>query len=533
MDRKLFAEIALSYVPHALTLIDRNPYSPTYGCCDREYWHYRTLDFPCGMAQEHVLTLAMLYVTDMPGNKWYKCERIKELAIAAMRFAIKGSHKDGTCDDYFPYERAMGALAFSTYAIAEGYQLLDVADEEVFGLLRKRADHLLSHNETGQLSNHQALAALVLQTVYEVTGDERYKVGAKERAELTLSWQNVEEGWFQEYEGADCGYLTCTIDFLGKYYKKSGDESVVMPLKKAVAFSRNFMHPDGSYGGEYNSRNTYHYYPHGFEIMAESCPAAAWMNDRWLEGSAKGKRYFNDDSRMIGHLIHNMMAAYRDYCEKRPEVDEYKLTDGVRWLGGAEMVVANCGGYHAVAGMRKGGVIKVYDNEKCIYSDTGLIGKAADGAVLISHLQDEQNVITADEPAGVFTVKGCFSKRKSKLADPTKLIIFRMLNMTLGRFAPNLLRSLLQKILITGKNRTPFWFERKIVFADDKVTIEDTVDPKAGFVSLSVGSDATSIYVAASNVYQDSVMLDWQNASAEVCKGETWKRIIQAEGRGQ
>ena len=527
MDRNLFADIALSYVPHALTLIDRNPYSPTYGCCDREYWHYRTLDFPCGMAQEHALTLAMLYVTDAPGNKWYGCERIKELAIAAMRFAIKGSHSDGTCDDYFPYERAMGALAFSTYAIAEAYQLLAVDDAEIVSLLRKRADHLLGHNETGQLSNHQALAALVLQTVYEVTGDDKYRAGAKVRVNLTLSWQNAEEGWFQEYEGADCGYLTCTIDFLGKYYQKSGDESVVGPLKKAIDFSRNFMHPDGSYGGEYNSRNTYHYYPHGFEVMADACQAAAWMNDRWLAGVANGRRYFNDDSRMIGHLIHNFLAAYRDFSDKRPAADEYKLEDGVRWLPGAEMVVARQGGYHAIAGMRKGGVIKVYDDEKCIYSDTGLIGKTADGTVVISHLQDEENTITADEQAKVFTVKGKFSRRKSKLADPTKLIIFRMLNMTLGRFAPNLLRSLLQKILITGKNRTDFLFERKITFAGDKITIEDKVDPKAGFTSLSVGSDATSIYVAASNVYQDSVMLGWQEASAEVCTGGVWKREIK------
>ena len=527
MNRKLFADIALSYVPHALTLIDRNLYSPTYGCCDREYWHYRTLDFPCGMAQEHALTLAMLYVTDAPGNRWYQSGRIKELAIAAMRFAIRGSHKDGTCDDYFPYERAMGALAFSAYAIAEAYQLLAVDDVEIVELLRKRADHLLNHNETGQLSNHQALAALVLQTVYEVTGEEKYRAGAKERAGLTLSWQNKDEGWFQEYEGADCGYLTCTIDFLAKYYKKSGDESVVEPLKKVVEFSRNFMHPDGSYGGEYNSRNTYHYYPHGFEVMAKECPAAAWMNDRWLAGAAKGKRYYNDDSRMIGHLIHNMLAAYRDWSEMRPSCDEYELAEGVRWYSGAEMVAAKTGSYHAIAGMRKGGVIKVYDSERCVYSDTGLIGKTAGGAVLISHLQDEANVVTADVDAGAFEVKGCFSKRKSKLADPVKLIIFRMLNMTLGRFAPNLLRSLLQKILITGKNRTEFWFERKITFADDKVVVEDKVDPKAGFVSLSVGSDATSIYVAASNVYQDSVMLGWQEATKEVRRGEVWIRTIK------
>ena len=32
-----------------------NPHSPTYGCFDRNYWHYRIIDFPSGMAQEFVL----------------------------------------------------------------------------------------------------------------------------------------------------------------------------------------------------------------------------------------------------------------------------------------------------------------------------------------------------------------------------------------------------------------------------------------------------------------------------------------------
>ena len=45
-----------------------------------------------------------------PGNKYYQTERLKELSEAAIRYMIKSSHKDGTCDDYFPYERAMGAL---------------------------------------------------------------------------------------------------------------------------------------------------------------------------------------------------------------------------------------------------------------------------------------------------------------------------------------------------------------------------------------------------------------------------------------
>ena len=48
------------------------------------------------------------------------------LCQAAISFMVKSSHADGTCDDYFPYERAMGALVFSLYGNRE---LLDPKDE--------------------------------------------------------------------------------------------------------------------------------------------------------------------------------------------------------------------------------------------------------------------------------------------------------------------------------------------------------------------------------------------------------------------
>ena len=79
--RNRYAELALPYIPRLLQLIDRNPYSPTYGCFDRAYWHYRTMDFPCGMSQEFVLPLALVYARRYPGNRYYQLStRVRELA---------------------------------------------------------------------------------------------------------------------------------------------------------------------------------------------------------------------------------------------------------------------------------------------------------------------------------------------------------------------------------------------------------------------------------------------------------------------
>lgn len=78
--RDRYAALALPYIPRLLHLIDRNPLSPTYGCFDRAYWHYRTMDFPCGMSQEFVLPLALVYARDYPDNTFRGVARVREPA---------------------------------------------------------------------------------------------------------------------------------------------------------------------------------------------------------------------------------------------------------------------------------------------------------------------------------------------------------------------------------------------------------------------------------------------------------------------
>lgn len=530
--RDRYVELALPYIPHLVQLVDRNQYSPTYGCFDREYWHYRTLDFPCGMSQEFVLPFALLYKHYFPGSPYHGLERMREIAVAGIRFANKGSHPDGTCDDYFPFERAMGAFVFSLYACTETYILLGLNDPEMVDFFKRRGDHLDKVNESGRLSNHQAFAALATYNVYLITGEEKYKRISEDRTELTLSWQHPEEGWFQEYEGADPGYHTCTIDFLSKLYQKSRNQSLIPPLKKAVDFAWYFMHPDGSYGGEYGSRNTYHFYPHGFEILAPFTEKAGQLADQFLRSIPNDKRYHNDDDRMCCHCVYNWLQAWLDYHPKRP-ASIHERQNFVRWFPSSKIAVRKTDKYYAITNLAKGGVTKVFDEEGPLGSDTGLIGELDNGKVVVTHLIDEKNNISADENTCEFRVDGVFSFRRSKLSSPSKMVIFRLLLLTVGRFAPNLTRSLIQKLLITYKPRTQYRFSRVVRFLDDEVEVVDEIKNPIPLKRLSVGSDATSIYVANSNVYQESVLrCPWQHASEDLLKNVregklSWSRLMK------
>lgn len=530
--RDWYAFEAIRALPRLILMVDKNPYSPTYGCFDRSFWHYRTMDFPCGMNQEFVLPLALAYKYEMPGNPYRGKERLRELALAGIDYAIKGSHRNGTTDDYFPFERAMGALVFSLYAMTESCIELGINNDRFLDLFTKRGNWLLRHNETGRLANHQAFAALALYNVYMLTGDKRYKEGSDAFRDLTLSWGSG-EGWFQEYEGADPGYHSCSIAFFAKLWQKSKDPKIKAALLKAVDFAWYFMHPDGSYAGEYGSRNTFHFYPHGFEVMAPFSAKAGQIAETFLHRAMPNRtRYFNDDDRMAAHYVYDWMHSWRDYHPTRPKPIELPSHIEAEWFPKAQMQVVRTPRYHLVSNASKGGAFKAIGPDGAFAGDTGLIGELEDGRVVVTHIV-AMNRVAISKDRCELTVDGFFQHRKSLLPTPFKQVLFRLFLLTLGRFNANAVRSALQKVLIVQKAPLPIRFRRRIVAGEDGISITDEVRKPSllKFKRLSAGTDATSIYVANSNVFQESVLVPWRNFSdadlAELNRTGRLKRTIQ------
>ena len=65
------------------------------------------------MAAEFVWPLALAYSLPIEGNPYYQQPAIREWAEAGIVYAARSAHPDGSCDDYFPFEKAAGAAAFS------------------------------------------------------------------------------------------------------------------------------------------------------------------------------------------------------------------------------------------------------------------------------------------------------------------------------------------------------------------------------------------------------------------------------------
>ncbi len=325
-----------------------------------------------------------------------------------------------------------------------------------------------------------------------------------------FEWQS-EEGWFQEYEGCDPGYHTLTIDFLAKYYAKSKDDTVLEPLRKAIEFASYFIHPDGSYGGEYGSRNTFNFYPHGFELMGRIYPLATQITDRFLLGIKSGKRAYLEDERIFFHTVVNFLQAYIDYNDNRSGSLEER-GDFVRDFDKAGIYVRSEKSSYAVISTAKGGVVKLFKNGEHLYSDNGLIARLRNFSIVVTHQVDRYE--TNIDKMRV-EVSGQFGFIRPRFANPLKFILFRIGLLVLGRFSSNLIRGVLQRMLITGKRKAPIAFKRTFVFGD-KIKIIDEIKylfplaKKELYIEkLFAGTDHTSIYVAASNSYQESALQPW------------------------
>lgn len=563
--RDRYLQLALSQIPRLLGAVDRNPYHATYGCFDRQFWHYRTASFASEMYQEAVLPLALIYTTPLPGNRWRGEPRLRELTIAALRFAARHSHRDGSCDDYYPYERALGAAVFSLQAAARAYELLELGDAPIRSWLVRRARWIAAHDESGRLANHQALAALGLARVARITGDDRLRQAADQRIVRVLAWQSP-EGWFEEYGGADSGYQTVTIDALAKLRRLTGDGRLDEPLRRAVAFARLFLHADGSYAGEYGSRGTYHFYPHGFELLAGENHGAAELADAFLRSINEGKLAAFDDDRMYAHRLGNLMEAYLDWSSTAP-VDSPPyiqqspiapaLAAGFCYLPAAGVLVHRAGRESMVVSAARGGVFKLCRKGQLPQTDTGLIVETADGRQAVAQYHDAARAIrwrcgesasaSADHaeepPTATLTVGGPLRWIRHETATPLKQAVFHSAMVTIGRGCRGLVRRLLQRRLIAPPKTCPVQLTRTFEFfsgggGDDQsaacrvIDRIELLDPRLQVRRMSFTTDLQSAYTAAANVYQESVLTQWTDLEGHVVQLNRHRQVTIVRSLG-
>ncbi|MFH1835549.1 MAG: hypothetical protein ABH851_05125, partial [Methanobacteriota archaeon] len=388
MDGKdVYLDEILGQVPRLLGLMDRRPLSRTYGCFDRGFWLYKTTDTPSARCQEACLTLAILYSSKIPGSPYYGDKTLLDWVNAALSFWSSIQSSNGSFNEWYPNEGSFVATVFSPYAVSETLRVLDdnvQQREQVISSLKKAVSWINGKNEI-RVANQQAGTLPLLDNMHSLTGDERYKKMCRKKRDLLLSLQSP-EGWFPEYGGADIGYHSVTIDYLAKYYIRSRDEKVGESLKHALEFLSYFIHPEGSVGGAYGSRNTSYILPHGIELLAEKF-ANAHLISQALRQALKDKTIIgisNLDDRYLLYNAYVYLQAFEDaqsLGKSRVISLPYKSIFKKQFPD-ASIVIVSDNEMYFIINTRKGGAFSMQGKAKnsAFLEDSGISVTLSDGS---------------------------------------------------------------------------------------------------------------------------------------------------------
>ena len=176
--------------------------------------------------------------------------------------------KYGSSHEAFPQEQSFcvtGTLLHDLIsALSISNQISSLSEKET-KILKNTSEFVAKNIEShANIGNHllASLAGLIKFSKYLETDNKIVLKGISDISEkLEKIWH--EEGWLEEYGGADIGYLSLSLQYLFEidevYFPKRNSW-----INSIMKFITNFFHLDGSIGNYYGSRGSSLIYPAAF-----------------------------------------------------------------------------------------------------------------------------------------------------------------------------------------------------------------------------------------------------------------------------
>ncbi len=509
VDKNIYIIKLENQLNRLLSLYDLNPYSKTRGYGDRLYWGWKLIDFNNGTFQGGIHSLSiMVKLGLLPDDQRTNAMEWMHWIVEAVE---KSRYRNGSLVEAFPYEHSFCVTALVAFDLLSAIIHLDKEWDKkdwALSVAEPMIDFISNHVEVhGFISNHLAVAAAAINKWNMLSGDEN---SHGEKILQRIMERQSSEGWYLEYEGPDPGYQTLCTYYLADYYHYNPNHELLASLEKSIEFLSYFIHPDGTIGGEYGSRNTEVYYPAGFEILKNEIPLAgsiAFAMRRSIEENRTVSIEAIDQWNFTPMLNSYAVAALfaRDYPQPKKIVLPYEQDNIDKFFQHAQIRIHGNAKYYAIVGASKGCVVKIYDNQRrqIIWDDGGYIGTSKKyGEVSTQFWYTDRNIINDIES---IRVEAPFFKVSRQYPTPVRFILLRMLNTTIMRSLTigNLIKRILVKVLITRKKMVSAFVTRTIFFRSDGVEIADQIKSNdIRFQRLEFGRKFTTIHMASSGYFQ-------------------------------
>lgn len=525
----LYLRHALAAMPRLISTGDREPLSQTYGCFDRTFWGWKFTDFPGARFQEAVYPLAWFFTHNSKGNDFYQKPKVLDWIRAGMRWWSRIQYADGSFDEAYPFEHSLAATAFTSFYVGEAFLLiqdkLSHTERQLFVQTFQKAGHWLCTNDEthGVLSNHLAAAAAALTVIYKITGDVEYQNRSNYFLNRIYNTQS-EEGWYEEYGGADPGYQTHGTFYLARIWQYTQDSKLLESLKRANAFLKVCIHPNGTLGGVYGSRATEFFFPAGYEILASVCPdsadIAAFMRPSVNASFVAGLEMMDPYNYLP--QLNNYLFAQNSFIDKSENLKMLFRENGRKIFPEAGLWVESTPQYYALIGLRKGGVIRVYDQQtkKLVFNDCGYWLRLKSGKILTS--QSLQAGSEFDLKDNMLTFDVAFAGMNQRVMNPWLFMGFRGFSLSLGRIqaAAFWLKNLLVQVLVKKRTIYPIRLKRTISLSPEQIEIQDDITGSSisTIRQIGAGTKFSAIHMGSSRYFEPQELEPQEGASDEVMR---------------
>lgn len=485
--RSALLAYASRQLPRVLTQMDRDPSSPTFGCFDRNHWHYKMRDFPSSILQQGAFTLEALRRGWLEGPEAAAPAPVEAWCVAAVEALARQVRRGGVVDEYYPYERSFPAAAFGLWTAArlatdwraEAPWLLERLD---WAPLARLARALAGRVER-EAANQQAaaLAGLGLARCLDRLGPPAADL--EPLAARFFASQHA-EGWFPEYGGPDFGYLTVTLDALADLHDATGDPRALAAADRAIDFLAAMVGADGRLPSTLNSRNTDYAVPYGLARAAARSRRAAWLVETLFAGAGEPEHFlWATDDRYHAHYV------FASCVRALPHLDQMTTPEppprrASLWLPGCGAWVrwAPDGAWTAYVAARKGGLVRVHRRGAEPLADHGWrLARGGPGAREIGSRLWTSNWWSAawevEREDEAVTVRGRCHEAAFLVPRPWQHALLRLAAWLLGA---RLLPWLRRRMIFRPRAAVGQGFERRVEIADSGVTVRDRIAGAAG-----------------------------------------------------
>jgi len=505
----IYKNVLEKNISRLLGLYNLDQSTLTYGYGDRLYWGWKISDFPNGSMQGGVHTLSIALKLGMIKDDKFILKTIDAGINAISRMRAK----NGSMIEAYPGENSFCVTALVAFDVLSAIQhlknyLSQSQIQNYLEIIKPLIGFIESNNEEHAIiSNHLATAAAACFLWSKLT-EEKSKRG-QEILDVIYKYQS-KEGWYREYESADPGYQTLCTYYLFCIYEITEDERLLRSLEKSASFLKYFVHPDGTIGGLYGSRNTEVYYPAGIIGMANVIDDFALILNL-LQKRKEINHHILPQSIDVGNfipLLNSYAVAALKYQQNKESIEGVAVTAPYldkfsKNFEDAGIYLQSTSRYHAIINYKKGGVIKVFDKKasKIDTEDGGLFGRLESGKRFSTQQFDKR--IQFDN----LLINSNFYTINEKYMSSFSCIIIRIFSVTLFRSMTlgNLFKKFIVKLLMTGRNKIDGRAIRKFEFLEDKVVVHESIVKPKRCTSIDHIGKFRAIHMASSGYYLPQV----------------------------